>query len=134
MIDHNEIMPTLDLKPALELPDYKAVMGEAVEEGVPKAQLNAIISAIQAVQDPELMLNVYELGLIYNIEQQENGDVFILMSLTSPACPVAGDMPVMVATAVSSVVGVGKTTVELTFNPPWTVDRLSDDIKLLMGF
>ena len=79
------------------------------------------------------MLSVYELGLIYDIKQQENGDVYILMTLTSPTCPMAGEMPTMVANAVASVPGTGIVTVELTFDPPWTVEKLSDDIKLMMG-
>ena len=79
------------------------------------------------------MLDIYSLGLIYDIQQHENGDVFILMTLTSPMCPIAGEMPVMAANAVSSVVGVGVVTVEITFEPAWTIDRVSEDIRLLMG-
>lgn len=118
----------------LDIPVFKAIAGSTLSPNSEIAKEDDIISALKAVQDPELMLNIYELGLIYDIKQEINGDVFILMTLTSPTCPIAGDMPQMVAHAVSSVVGVGQVTVELTFDPPWTIDRLSEEVKLLMGF
>lgn len=113
---------------------YRATAGETLKNSKMIADKKEIISALKAIQDPELMLNIYELGLVYDIRQEQNGDAFILMTLTSPTCPIAGDMPLMVANAVSSVPGVGKVTVELTFDPPWTVDRLSDEMKIIMGF
>jgi len=79
------------------------------------------------------MINIYDLGLIYEINQKETGDVDVVMTLTSPTCPLAGDMPKMVANAVSSVPGTGLITVELTFDPPWGLDKLSEEIKLSMG-
>lgn len=125
--------------PAIEgenipIPNYSATMGTPLAEGVQKAEKDDIIAALKAVQDPELMMNIYELGLVYDITQLDNGDVKVLMTLTSPTCPIAGEMPTMAAVAVASVPGVGLATVELTFDPPWTIDRLSDEIKLLMGF
>ena len=113
--------------------DYKATAGEPLGQGVKKATKDDIITAIKSVQDPELMINIYDLGLIYEINQKENGDVDILMTLTSPTCPLAGDMPKMVSNAVSSVPGTGVITTELTFNPPWGLDKLSEEIKLSMG-
>ena len=112
---------------------YQATVGTPLEEGKTKASKEDIISALRAVQDPELFLSVYDLGLIYELNQLDNGDVKIVMSLTSPTCPIAGEMPAMVANAVASVPGTGLVTVELTLDPPWTVDRLSDEIKILMG-
>ncbi len=134
--DNADILPELPEPVQLELPPeaYRATAGKPLEIGVPIAPKELIIAALQAVQDPELMLNVYELGLIYDIIQSDKGDVKIIMTLTSPTCPIAGDMPVMVANAVSSVQGVGIVTVELTFEPPWTIDCMSDEIKILMGF
>ncbi len=114
--------------------NFKATRGVPLDVGAQKASKEDIIAALKAVQDPEMMLDIYSLGLIYDIRQEENGNVFILMTLTSPTCPIAGDMPVMAANAVSSVPGVGEVTVELTFEPAWTIDLLSDEIKLLMGF
>ena len=113
--------------------DYKAMAGESLKKGTPKATKEDIITAIKSVQDPELMINIYDLGLIYDIRQKENGDVDIDMTLTSPTCPLAGDMPKMVANAVSSVPGTGIITVQLTFDPPWGLDKLSEEIKLSMG-
>ncbi len=113
---------------------FRATAGQALPVGVACATRDDIVAALKAVQDPELMLNVYELGLIYDIRQEENGDVLIVMTLTSPTCPMAGEMPGIVANAVASVPGTGVVTVELTFEPPWTVERLSDDIRLMMGF
>lgn len=112
---------------------FSVTVGEELPAGQPIAPRQAIVSALKAVQDPELLLDIYELGLIYDITQSDTGDVKILMTLTSPTCPIAGDMPAMAANAVASVVGVGRVTVELTFTPPWTPDRLSDDLKLMMG-
>lgn len=131
--DEDMLKVTLSDVPPEAVPNYKATVGSPLQEGIPHATKEDIIGALKAVQDPELFMNVYELGLIYDIQQKENGDVFILMTLTSPMCPIAGEMPKMAATAVSTVPGVGVTTVELTFDPPWTIDRLSDEIKLMMG-
>ncbi len=116
------------------IPTYRATAGQKLTEGIIPATEGDVIAALKAVQDPELMLNIYELGLIYEIKISEDGDVFVLMTLTSPTCPIAGDMPVMAANAVASVPGVGEVTVELTFDPPWTPDKMSDEVKLLMGF
>ena len=131
--DEDMLKVTLSDVPPEAVPNYKATVGSPLQEGIPHATKEDIIGALKAVQDPELFMNVYELGLIYDIQQKENGDVFILMTLTSPMCPIAGEMPKMAATAVSTVPGVGIVTVELTFDPPWTIDRLSDEIKLMMG-
>ena len=113
--------------------DYKATAGEPLKKGTKKATKEDIIAAIKSVQDPELMINIYDLGLIYDIRQKKDGDVDIDMTLTSPTCPLAGDMPKMVANAVSSVPGTGVITVQLTFDPPWGLDNLSEEIKLSMG-
>ena len=113
------------------VPNYSATVGTPLEQGSEKATKEDIVAALK---DPELMKNIYELGLVYDITQFDNGDVKVLMTLTSPTCPIAGEMPTMAAVAVASVPGVGLATVELTFDPPWTIDRLSDEIKLLMGF
>jgi len=113
--------------------DYTATAGTLLPDGAKKATHEDIIGALKSVQDPELMLNVFDLGLVYKVDQKENGDVDILMTLTSPTCPMGEEMIQMAAQAVSSVVGVGVVTVTLTFDPPWTTDCLSDEIKLMMG-
>lgn len=121
-----------ELPDPIEL-DYSAEAGTPLEKGANKATKEDIIGALKSVQDPELMLNVYDLGLIYDINQKENGDVTVQMTLTSPTCPMGPEMIQMAAHAVASVVGVGKVKVNLIFDPPWTIDKLSDEIKLMMG-
>jgi len=93
-----------------------------------------IIDALKTVFDPEIPVNLYDLGLIYNLQiNEETKDVYILMTLTTPNCPVAEDMPGQVQEAVRSVEGVGKITVNLTFDPPWDRDKLSEAALLELG-
>ena len=88
-----------------------------------------IVESIKKVYDPEIPVNIYELGLIYDIKI-DKGDVEVSMTLTSPFCPVAGSMPKEVAARVSEVEGVKKANVELVFEPPWTMDFMSNEAKL----
>ncbi|MEI6683737.1 MAG: iron-sulfur cluster assembly protein [Bacteroidota bacterium] len=93
-----------------------------------------IIAAIKSVFDPEIPVNIYDLGLIYNLQiDEETKDVYILMTLTSPNCPVAEDMPDQVRDVVKLVEGVGAVRVELTFEPPWDKDMLSQSALLELG-
>ena len=92
-----------------------------------------IIAALKRVYDPELPLNIYDMGLIYGVEVDEEGKVAILMTLTTPNCPVAGSLPASVERAARAVEGVTEAKVELTFDPPWTPERLSEAAKLAMG-
>ena len=107
--------------------------GAKLVEGQQKAPDEAIVEALRTVHDPEIPVNIYDLGLIYDIERLEDGDVRILMTLTAPACPVAGEMPYDVAAAVSGVDGVGEVEVVLTWEPPWTQDRMTEDAKLVLN-
>ena len=120
------------LSEAIEI-DYEAEAGVPLDGAVTKASKDDIIGALKSVQDPEIMINIFDLGLIYDINQKENGDVDIKMTLTSPTCPMGPEMIQMAAHAVASVVGVGVVKVVLTFYPPWTTDRLSEEIKLMMN-
>ena len=92
-----------------------------------------IIAALRGVHDPEIPVNIYDLGLIYKIAISDHGDVNIDMTLTAPACPVAGMMPLMVKDAVASVEGVGEIQVELVWDPPWNQSNMSDEAKLQLG-
>ena len=92
-----------------------------------------IIEAIKKVYDPEIPVNIYELGLIYKIGIQEDGNVEITMTLTSPFCPVAGSMPKEVAARASEVEGVKNANVELVFEPPWSMDLMSEEAKLKLN-
>jgi FeS assembly SUF system protein len=97
-------------------------------------QLTAdIVAALKTVYDPEIPADIYELGLIYKIDVDDQRNIAIDMTLTSPGCPVAGEMPGWVENAVGSVAGVGQVTVKLTFDPPWDQSRMSDEAKLLLG-
>ena len=92
-----------------------------------------IIAALREVHDPEIPVNIYDLGLIYKIAISDRGNVNIDMTLTAPACPVAGMMPLMVKDAVASVEGVGAVEVELVWDPPWNQSNMSDEAKLQLG-
>jgi FeS assembly SUF system protein len=94
----------------------------------------SIVDACRSVFDPEIPVNIYDLGLIYTIEIDEESIVKVLMSLTAPGCPVAGEMPGWVATAVESVPGVKDVNVELIWEPPWGMEMMSDEAKLELGF
>lgn len=92
-----------------------------------------VIAALKKVYDPEMPVNIYELGLIYNCDVNDGGDVALRMTLTAPNCPVAGSLPTEVERAVRGVPGVKDVKLELTFDPPWTKDRMSEAAKLALG-
>jgi len=92
-----------------------------------------VTAALKKVYDPEMPVNIYELGLIYDINVDDAGRVAIRMTLTAPNCPVAGSLPGEVERAVRAVPGVSDVTLELTFDPPWTKDRMSEAAKLTLG-
>jgi FeS assembly SUF system protein len=118
-----------------ERPEGEAAMARAgapLEAGEQPASEQAIIDAVRTVFDPEIPVNIYDLGLIYRLDRAPNGDVAIDMTLTAPACPVAGEMPGKVAEAVAAVPGVGEVEVRLVWEPPWTKDRMSEDAKLAL--
>ncbi len=92
-----------------------------------------IIAALRTVHDPEIPVNIYDLGLIYRIEPKQQGLVEIDMTLTAPGCPVAGEMLKWVETAVGGVEGVATADVNLVFDPPWDKSRMSEDVQLELG-
>jgi FeS assembly SUF system protein len=92
-----------------------------------------VVEQIRMVYDPEIPVNVYDLGLIYDIQVDDDKNVHILMTLTSPACPVAGSLPGEVESAVRGTPGIGETSIELTWDPPFTIERMSDEVKLILG-
>ena len=99
----------------------------------PVAAPEAVVEALRSVHDPEIPVNIYDLGLIYTQEIAADGTVRITMSLTAPACPVAGTMPGLVAEAVAAVDGVGEVEVALVWDPPWTPEMISEDAKMALG-
>jgi FeS assembly SUF system protein len=104
----------------------------SIEAPIGHPKLPGIVEALKSVFDPEIPVNIYELGLIYKIEINEANDVALRMTLTAPACPVAGAMPQQVADAVAAVPGVGEVEVNLVWEPGWTKDRMSEDAKLAL--
>ena len=92
-----------------------------------------IIKVIKTIFDPEIPVDIYELGLIYDILINENFDVKIIMTLTTPNCPVAETLPVDVEEKVKTVAGVKSAKVEITFEPPWSQELMSDEAKLQLG-
>ncbi len=120
------------------LPDTSA--GYIARAGAPLTNADGpadpilVEEALKSVHDPEIPVNIYDLGLIYDIDRRANGDVYITMSLTAPGCPVAGEMPGQVARAVAAADGVGDVSVELVWDPPWSPERMSDDARLALEF
>jgi FeS assembly SUF system protein len=97
------------------------------------AILDRVVEALKTVYDPELPLNIYDLGLIYSIDVDDAGSVRVRMTLTAPACPVAGSLPGEIRDKIAAVEGVTAADVELVWDPPWTRDRLSEEAKLELG-
>ena len=95
--------------------------------------LEAIIAALRTVNDPEIPVNIYDLGLIYRIEVKDGGVVEVDMTLTAPGCPVAGQMLGWVQQAVVVVPGVSDVKMKLVFDPPWDKSRMSDEVQLELG-
>lgn len=133
--------PFFDDGPSLAdfLPDTSA--GYTAHAGAPhldgigkKLAAEAVTAALRTVKDPEIPVNIYDLGLIYDVLRQDNGDVDINMSLTAPGCPVAGEMPAQVAKAVAAIDGAGRVAVTLVWDPPWTPERMSEDAKLALDY
>lgn len=93
-----------------------------------------IIAALKTVYDPEIPSDIFELGLIYKIDIEDDRTVKIVMTLTAPGCPVAGEMPGWVENAVGSVEGVSGVEVEMSFDPPWTPDRMSEEAQVAVGW
>lgn len=110
-----------------------ASAGAPLAEGIEAASREAVIDAVSRVYDPEIPVNVYDLGLIYEIRIDGAGDVAIVMTLTAPSCPVAGEIPKMVAEAAADCPAVGRVVVTLTWEPPWTREMMSEDAALALG-
>jgi FeS assembly SUF system protein len=106
--------------------------GELSPEAVEQLQ-EQVVEALRTVYDPEIPVNIYELGLIYDLEVSTAGVVVVTMTLTSPACPVAGSLPGEVESKVDSIPGVRSAQVELVWDPPWNMERMSESAKLELG-
>ena len=118
-------------------PTEAAPSTETAASTLPQEELDrltaALIERLKTVYDPEIPVDIYELGLIYRVDISDDRDVLVDMTLTAPGCPVAGDMPGWVQDAVEGVEGVRACTVNLTFDPPWDPSRMSDEAKLQLN-
>ena len=94
----------------------------------------SVVEACRTVYDPEIPVNIYDLGLIYTIEINPENEVKVIMTLTAPGCPVAGEMPGWIVDAISPVQGVKTVDVEMTWEPQWGMDMMSDEARLELGF
>jgi len=106
--------------------------GSPRDPAVPVADEDTVVEALRSIYDPEIPVNIYDLGLIYDLKIAESGNVDINMTLTAPACPVAGSMPKEVADRVANVEGVGEVTVTMTWDPPWTQANMSEVAKVAL--
>ena len=124
-------MPAMDVDPPEE--------GETIRRGSPLPEgsdtavtESVIVEALRSVFDPEIPVNIYDLGLIYDISLRDRGCVDIVMTLTAPACPVAGTLPGEAAEAVAEVTGVGEVAVTITWDPPWTPEHMSEVARVAL--
>jgi FeS assembly SUF system protein len=119
-------------------PAPEATTGAPAASAIPAEELarltDDIVSALKTVYDPEIPADIYELGLIYKIDIEDDRSVKIDMTLTAPGCPVAGEMPGWVQNAVGAVEGVSDVEVNMTFDPPWTPDRMSEEAQVAVGW
>jgi len=120
-----------------QIPKWDAREG-IIESAIPAEELarlsDDIIAALKTVYDPEIPADIFELGLIYKIDIEDDRVVKIAMTLTAPGCPVAGEMPGWVENAVGAVEGVSGVEVEMTFDPPWTPERMSEEAQVAVGW
>jgi len=112
--------------------DLISTVGKPLPEGAPKASKDDIIGILKEIYDPEIPINIYDLGLIYKLEQSSTGDVYIEMTLTAPTCPIAGEMPAIVAASLACNDKIGQVTVKIVWEPAWDLSKLSDDAKEML--
>lgn len=116
--------------------DDKPIINEpkSATHATPDAPLREkVVEAIQGIYDPEIPVNIYDLGLIYSIDINEQSEVDVTMTLTAPACPVAGSLPGQVENTIKAVEGVADATVELVWDPPWHKELMTDEARLTLG-
>ena len=110
------------------------VYGEFSNQSSVKLTTDEIIKKLSTIKDPELGINIYDLGLIYDIKIDEGNNVKITMTLTTVNCPVADSFPLDIAKNITSLEDIGQVTVKLTFDPPWNKDMMSDDARIAFGY
>jgi FeS assembly SUF system protein len=119
----------VDVKPQAEI----AAQGGALPEAEIARLTDDIVAALKTVYDPEIPADIYELGLIYRVEIRDDRTVDVQMTLTTPNCPSAAELPAMVENAVASVPGVGAANVQIVWDPPWDPSRMSDEARVVLN-
>ncbi|MGB0907222.1 MAG: SUF system Fe-S cluster assembly protein [Maricaulaceae bacterium] len=119
-----------EVAPKRDVIDLSGAPAEAPDDAEIERITTDVIGQLKSVYDPEIPVDIYELGLIYKVELEDDRTLKIDMTLTAPGCPVAGEMPVWVQEACEVVAGVRRVEVAMTFDPPWTMDRMSEEARL----
>ena len=130
MTEEPEIAPA----PALPEPRITPNVGEAIPPGEVERITTDLIGALKTVYDPEIPVDIYELGLIYKVDLDDNRNLTIDMTLTAPGCPVAGEMPGWVENAARAVEGIQDVTVNMVFDPPWDASRMSEEAQVALNW
>ena len=128
IVDESKIAPA----PALPVPGIQPTIAGDLPEAEVERITSDLIGALKTVYDPEIPVDIYELGLIYKVDLDDDRNLTIDMTLTAPGCPVAGEMPGWVENAVAGVQGVQSVTVNMTFDPPWDQSRMSDEARVAL--
>ena len=145
---YRDALPTGPLKPYILYKKLRKHTGYPMTDATPPLEgtplitpsstdhplYETLVEACRTVYDPEIPVNIFDLGLIYTIEVNDENEVSIAMTLTAPGCPVAGDMPGWVAEAIEPIAGVKQIDVALVWEPPWGMDMMSDEARLELGF
>ena len=124
----------IDVKAEEERKQAEVASGAAIPADEMARITGDVVRALKTVYDPEIPVDIYELGLIYKVDLSDDRMLTVDMTLTAPGCPVAGEMPGWVEGALRGIEGVEDVTVTMTFEPPWTPDRMSDEAKLELGY
>jgi len=111
--------------------EYIAKAGKPLGNAQP-ARRDDIIAALKTVSDPEILINIWDMGLVYKLEQKDNGDVYVEMTVTSPMCPVAEILPTQAAEAIANTDGTGCVEVKVVWEPAWDISMMNDDAKAML--
>lgn len=129
-----DMRDVIDVKAEEERPQAEMAGGAAIPADEMTRITADVVKALKSVYDPEIPVDIYELGLIYKVDLSDERLLTVEMTLTAPGCPVAGEMPGWVEGALRGIGGVEDVKVEMTFEPPWTPDKMSDEAKLELGY